>query len=430
MIAKRVGILMSAVLLAGSILSGCSGKESGQAGDGGKISALIIQSQNNDGLQQMFAKLEEEKNITVDAQVVPDDQYLNLLQMKQASGELPDVILYNIPHLYNYLDPETELYDFSDEEWVDDLIQPEVSQVDGKQYGFPLKANSGYQCFLYNKDFFDENKLSIPATTEEFEALCETIKEMDVTPVLLAGDSWVPQIWMTSGYARAMETDAAAEEMTQAILSGEKSFGDYPQMAEVIDYVLSLKDKGYFNDDIATLTWDDAWVELSDQEGAMIMGEAFMIPSNQALFPDTNFGVFNVPLPFDDKDIISVSGYTSGFAANKDSDNIELVKEMFDAFAAPDYLNLYYKDAPGLPAFEGTEGGELPEDILELYQKHVDAGTMATEMNLQWGSIEPVFSEKLWVYYQEALTKGNMDGREVLDRFEKDVKKYLEENAG
>ena len=154
-----------------------------------------------------------------------------------------------------------------------------------------------------------------------------------------------------------------------------------------------------------------------------------MIPSNQAMFPDTRFGVFNVPLPFDEKDQISISSYTSGFVAGKDSENIEVVKKMFAAFSTPDYLNLYFEEAPGLPAFEGVEGGEMPKDILELYQKHMDAGTYVTEMNLHWGSIEPVFSEKLWTYYLEALTKGNMDGKQVLDNFQADVEKYLKENA-
>ena len=428
---RGIAAVLSTALLGSALITGCgkSDEKETKTSEGGKISALLIQSQNNDGLQRMFEKLEEEENIKVDAQVIPDDQYLNILQMKQASGELPDIIQYNIPHLYNYLDPETELYDFSDEAWVDELLQPEVSQVDGKQYGFPLKANSGYQCFLYNKDFFEENNLSIPETTEEFDALCQQIKEMGVSPILLASDAWVPQIWMTNGYARALGSDEAAVEMTEAVLNGEKKFSDYPEMAEVIDNLLDIKEKGYFNDDIATLSWDDAWVELSDQKGAMLMGEAFMIPSNQAMFPDTRFGVFNVPLPFDEKDQISISSYTSGFAAGKDSENIEMVKKMFAAFATPDYLNLYFEDAPGLPAFEGVEGGELPEDILELYQKHMDAGTYVTEMNLHWGSIEPVFSEKLWTYYLEALTKGNMDGKAVLDNFQADVEKYLNENA-
>ena len=59
-----------------------------------RVSAMVMQSRNYPGLGKMITKLKEEENITVDLQVVPDDQYDNLLKMKLGSGECPDMIDY------------------------------------------------------------------------------------------------------------------------------------------------------------------------------------------------------------------------------------------------------------------------------------------------------------------------------------------------
>lgn len=231
----------------------------------------------------MLSKVEADHNFEIDVQVVPDDQHISLLQMKKASGELPDIMTCNVPHMYNIFDPETELYDFSGEDWVKRLALPEVVEYNGKIYSFPMKSTSGYQAVIYNKDFFEDNNLSIPQTPEEFENLCITIKGMGVTPILMASERWVPQIWATAGFARAMGSDEKSIDMTEKVFSGEKKFTDYPELIAVLDYMLSLKANGYVNDDLATLSFDDAWGELSDQKGAMLMGEGPMIGQRQVL---------------------------------------------------------------------------------------------------------------------------------------------------
>ena len=429
-IMKKLLAIACITALTGTMVIGCgkAAETKSESKKEEKISVMLVQSQNIDGLQEMFAKLEEEEGIKIDAQVIPDDQYVKMVQMKKASGELPDVVQNNVPHIFNILEPEKDLYDFSDEEWVSQLVQPDVSQFNGKQYAFPLKANQGCQNVIYNKDFFDKNKLEIPKTPEEFTQLCEDIKKLDVTPILMASDTWVPQMWMTAGFARAMGSDEASKEMTENIFNKKKTFADYPQLANVIDELLALRDKGYLNDDIASLTWDDAWVELSDQSGAMLFGEGLTIGQNQSMFPDTHFGVFNLPVDYDAQDLLCLSKYTSGFVVRKDCEHIDAVKKMFDCFAEPEYLNLYFASAPGFPAFKDVDGGAVQEDVYELYNSHLEDDKLVSEMNVVWGEVESLFSDHLWPYYLEALTKDDIDGQQVMDRFEKDIDKFMEQN--
>ncbi len=397
---------------------------------GTTITAMVLQSQYIEQLQEMVVKFEEEYDVTVDATVVPDDQYLGILEMRIANGEMPDLVQYNAPHIYNVI-AEDQLYDFSGEAWTDLLVDASVTQLNGKQYAFPLKATSGYHSIIYNKGLFDELSLTEPTTVEEFDALCEALIAAGKTPIYLTSDMWVPQIWTASGFSRAFGESAASEEMTEQIFTGQAKFSDYPELVAVLDDLIAMRDKGYYNDDLATLTWDDAWAQMAAGEGAMIMGEGPMVGQFQATYPDVEYGVFNVPTSYDeDATWLSGAQFSSSFVANKDSENIAAVKAMFNAFATPEYSDIYFSGAnAGFPAFEGVDGGEMNEDVRATYEQYVAAGTVVPEMNSHWGAIESLFSDYLWAYYAEALVGEGIDGAQVLDKFQEDFDKFMANNG-
>ena len=97
--------------------SGGSGNASGEgeseSGGTQTITMLVQQSRNFDGLQEMIKKLEEDENIVIDVQVVPDDEALNMIKMKLNSGECPDLIDYNVPAIYDIVDPAENFADMS-----------------------------------------------------------------------------------------------------------------------------------------------------------------------------------------------------------------------------------------------------------------------------------------------------------------------------
>lgn len=394
---------------------------------GAAISAFFDQNQYTPQLQKTLDTLQEDYDFTLDAQVTPADQSQNMLRMKAASGQLPDLVLYNSPHIFNLVDPVKDLYDLSDQEWAGKMLNPEKTQKDGKTYVFPLKAFSGYQSMIYNKDVFEENGIEIPTTPDEFYAVCDKLKVAGVTPILMASETWVPQIWMTSCFARAVGSDEKAQEIADKVFSGEADFSDYPEFAEVIDWVLDLNKKGYMNDDLATLGWDDLWGELADGKGAMVMGEGGMVGLQQGNYPDAHFGVFNVPAPFDEKDILSGALFTNGFVVSKKTQNIDAIEELFALLSSEKYGSMLFEETEaGFPAFDGIDGGNMQDDVRGLYEKHHDNHTMVSEMNYFWSSVEPVLGQQLWIDYCEALAKDNKDGVAIMEKFQQDARKYLE----
>ena len=110
---KRMMAVLGVTLMAVTTV-GCGSNSSGDVqkgdvqndGNAGnkevKVSALIAQSQKYPGLQEMIDKLKEEENITVDLQVVPDEEINNLMMMKLSSGsdDCPDMFGYN-SHIFS-----------------------------------------------------------------------------------------------------------------------------------------------------------------------------------------------------------------------------------------------------------------------------------------------------------------------------------------
>lgn len=74
---------------------------------------------------------------------------------------------------------------------VDDYIKAFYEEgsvyADGKTYTLPFAKST--EVMFYNKDFFDENNLTVPATWDELETVCKKIVELDKNCIALGYDS-------------------------------------------------------------------------------------------------------------------------------------------------------------------------------------------------------------------------------------------------
>lgn len=234
---------------------------------------------------------------------------------------------------------------------------------------------------------------------------------------------------MTSGFSRALGSDEACEEATNKILTNQAVFNDYPEFAMVIDDYLKMFDKGYFNSDYLTVDYDTVLDRLVTGETAMLYGATSILNTIQSSYPDANLEMFNPPVSYDQKDLLSTCYYSFGLAIPKTSKNIDAVKKVFQLWSTPEYCDLFFEDQPGFPNLEGVNGNQqqFSSSVNEIYEDYVGSGRTVTEMNEHWGTIQPLFATKLWVYYLEAPSKGNMDGKAILERFQEDVAQYMTE---
>jgi len=91
-------------------------------------------------------QFEEQTGIHIDYQVIPSDQYFNVLKTRLNSGEGPDLFggQSGVSDLVLQYDVETNAVDLSDEPWAshfDPLVAAQAT-VNGKLYGLTLWATT------------------------------------------------------------------------------------------------------------------------------------------------------------------------------------------------------------------------------------------------------------------------------------------------
>lgn len=434
---KIVSIGLSCILSVG-LLAGCGtskndNNQSSQKKDEGKkvtISAMVQQSRYYDGLQAMIEKLEKEENIVVDVQVVPDAESLNMIKMKLNSGEAPDIIDYNIPAVYDIIDPESNFANLSDEPWVENLLISDnvTYKKDGKIYGFPFLSVPGTHGFIYNVDVFEKAGIKkVPETWDEFLNVCKVLKDSGVTPIYVPKDSWVPQILMTDNFAKALGEEKA-QEYASKLLNNEMKWTDIPEFAEIIDKYLELYEKGYINDNFTSATYDDAISAVADGNAAMHFNGDFFASSVLEANPDANIGMFAIAMK-DGVDVVTENMSSPGFVAYKGSENLDTVKKVFNLWSTPEYANLYFKDRPGFPAFKDVDGGELPTYLQDINEKFIKEGKVIPEWNFYVMDLNPLCESSLYVYYVDAPAKGDKDGAAIMKQFQKDFEQYMKDKG-
>ena len=392
------------------------------------VTALIQQSRNFEGLQKMIQKLEEEENIKIDAQIVPDDESLNMIKMKLNSGECPDIIDYNVPAVYDIIDPASNFADMTGEAWTDRLVIPgNVTAKDGKIYGFPFLSVPGLHGFIYNKDVFDKAGVEVPATWDELLAACEKIKESGTTPIFMPKDTWVPQILMTDNFAKILGADGC-KDFADKILKNETKWSDVPEFAEVLDKYMELYQKGYVNSNFASATYDDAIAAVADGTAAMHFNGDFFATSVLEANPEAQIGMFPISMK-EGADVITENMSSAGFVAYKNSENLDVVKKIFDLWSTPEYANLYFADRPAFPAFQGVDGGKVPDYLAEINENYIKEGKAIPEFNYYVMTLNPLFESSLYVYYVDAPAKGTMDGKAVMEKFQKDYEQYMKDQG-
>jgi len=133
-----------------------------------------------DGERALAKKFEEQTGIAIDFQIVPADQYFNVLKTKLNSGEATDIYggQSGVTDLKLNYNVEKNAVDLSNEPWaklLDPLVAAQAT-VNGKLYGLTYWDTLGYVWVVnYNKAIFQKYGLTPPKNYAEFKALCQKL---------------------------------------------------------------------------------------------------------------------------------------------------------------------------------------------------------------------------------------------------------------
>lgn len=247
-----------------------SSEDSG-AGSDVVISIMASQDWIQDAEMELGEKFTEETGIKVDYQIVPADQYTNLLTTKLNTGECTDIFMaqsgrFDIQTQFNV---EKNALDVSGESWagnVDELAAAELS-VDGKLYGQPVQDVSAVWAIAYNKVLFKDLGLEVPTDFDSFVKVCQTIKDSGVTPIYeCVSDGWHHVLWFPECCV-AVETQnpGTADKLN----NNETTFVENKTMLTILEQLQYLIDQGYFGDNYMSNEYANSAKNVASGEYAM-----------------------------------------------------------------------------------------------------------------------------------------------------------------
>ena len=302
------------------------------------ISVMVSQGWQYDVEVGLDKKFEEETGIKVDYQIVPADQYYNMLMTKLNSGEGPDIFggqagAFDIVSQYNV---EKNAIDLSAEPWVKGYNEfaKEQTSVGDKVYGMTYHDISTDVYVLYNKKIFEEYGLKVPTTYAEFETVCKTLLDNDITPIYEpCADGWHQTMWFA-------EIGGKYEELVPNIVddlnNNKIKFADVPELKECLDQLNGMAQNGYFGDNYLSDEYTDLPMYLGSGEYAMALENPSQIKAivetSDGKYTEDDFGMFLIPLM--DNDILNIHPVGPSRFIYSGSEHIDEAKQYLEYIAS------------------------------------------------------------------------------------------------
>ncbi len=167
-------------------------------------------------------------------------------------------------------------------------IRPTMT-IDDKQWGVPYTY---YQWGVYyRKDIFDKLGLEEPKNWEEFNAVASSLKEAGVTPITIG----TKYLWTAAGVFDYLNLRINGYEVHNDLTAGKVKYTD-ERIRNVFVAWKEMVDAGYFVDNHATMSWQDAIAPFANGDAAMyVMGNFSVDGYKEAGLTEDQIDYFQFP---------------------------------------------------------------------------------------------------------------------------------------
>ncbi|WP_208590394.1 extracellular solute-binding protein [Gracilibacillus suaedae] len=349
-------------------------------------------------------------DVTVDVEILGNEQYKEKLKVLSTSNELPDV---GMTWAAGFLDPYVSGNMFAP---LDDILEgplkdkfvagtAEAYAIDDVTYGLPLELN--ITPLFYNQRIFDENGVEVPETFEELKEVIQTLADNGVTPVALGNkDRWTGSMW----YMYLADRIGGPEVLNNAI-NRTGSFED-PALIKAAEKIQELVDMGAFINGFNGLGNDEAKGYFINEQAAMYLMATWDLPEwttnedNPQEFRDSVEYTKFPTVEGGEGDINSyVGGPGVGLFVAENSDVKEEAKE-FVTFFVEKWGERSVTDAGVIPAtVVDTEGLDLPQMYIDILNDLNEASNLTLYADVQMSAgVADVHLDSIQALFGEAIT--------------------------
>ena len=363
-------------------------------------------------VSQIIEEFEEmHPHVTVELEVLENEQYKNKMQVISSSNQLPDV---GMTWPAGYMEPYVNgnmfapLDDILDEDGLrDDFVAGtlEAYEMNGNSYALPLELNIAP--VFYNKAIFDEYGVDVPETFDDFMDAIDTFVENDMAPIALGNrDRWTGSLWYMYLADRIGGPDAL-----NAAIDRSGSFED-ERLIEAAERTVDMVQSDAFIRGFNGLSDQEAKSEFMNSNAAMYLIGSWDLPNyttNEEVpqeFRD-NIGFFKFPeVDGGDGDINSwVGGPGVGLFVAENSD-IQDEAKAFVKYFAEEWGKYSVEDAGVIPGTQmDTDAVDLPDLFVDVLDELNNASNITLFADVQMSAgVAETHLNQIQALFGEAVT--------------------------
>ncbi|WP_454112078.1 ABC transporter substrate-binding protein [Microbacterium aurum] len=418
---RRRGFLAAAATaaVAALVLTGCSGGAAGGAdptdvnpegeivpreiswllsrpADGGVITAM----------QQIADEYaEEHPGFSLNLVTTPDrPSYVQKYETLAAANKLPELFDTDATPFAQKLAQKGQMMDV--DALLDDLGLSDTYREaalnyqrfdDGSLYMVPFEFQLEF--FWYNKALLADAGVEVPATLDDFPAMCEALRAKGITPIALDGqDQWPLERYMAYYPFRMV-----GPEYVQQLKSGDASFAD-PAGKAAAEWLYSLGQAGCFQQGFSSTGYSDAQALFTSGKAAVYNIGTWELGNlaTDALDAGVRDSVDYFTLPTIDGAVTNDNEYVtpSGIGMAVNAKTYDPLVRDFLAFALERYPAVYAETGALSPTSDVET--TIPDKATDLYQRAVDqANDVGPKIAMPWDTqLDPATNTRL----QQELT--------------------------
>lgn len=330
------------------------------------ISFVLPSTTENTPFLEIFRRFEEKTGHRVELQPLPGGaEYDNMIKIRFSTADFPDVLLMQ-PGTKQYvkLRAEETLYEWSGEREVLDRIEEQILSfqvLNGKVYGIPW-GSTGMMGIFYNKDVFEAVGVSPPQSYAELVEIAHKVKAAGYIPFYEAvRDGWPVQIFYLTGWVTHVDP-AIGPEGVAALDRNALRLSEIPELRDLFERHLALKDAGLMQPDLLAGTYDEMQDLFGEGKVAMVFMLDGFLPLLRAKFGDAfvreKVGFF--PFPADDGVGTAMITQPDQLMVPKNARNREAAIELVKFMTSPEAVQIWYEMRPGIPIYKGATANLYP----------------------------------------------------------------------
>ena len=297
------------------------------------------------------------------------------IQTTLQSGEGPDVVNVNSgPGRVGLLATSgliLRLDDFYERTGAIETYQPGVIEQIQNQppEGEIYEVVEGLDVFqvYYNSDIFAEHGLEPPQTWDDFLAICQTLKDAGVQPIVLGARDNFQGGWL---FGNLVQASAGREVMTEVIY-GDGDF-THPDILRAAEMLKTLVDEDYINGlEAAALEGEQAEAAFANGQGAMTVNAQGLPINLERDGVDVSFiDAFLIPSLNEGQPPAPSAGLAHSWVINASTQNQEAAEAWLEWVISDEYLQVAIDNGGALvPARIVPDSITLPAPIQDASEK-------------------------------------------------------------